>query len=165
MFNYIDKNGDGQLSRGELHDAFSDHSMTVQASELDGLMEVIDLNGEDQLTLSEWVAATAPQDVVLGTDMLQQVFKYFDRHERGIIRAEDLQEQVGKAATLKDRSEADLQLFEDIIMEATAACNADGSELDFRVFCLMMQKMRVGGGNSRTLVLGDAGNLVEADGR
>ena len=92
MFICIDKNGDGQLSRGELHDAFADHSMNVQASELDGLMEVIDLNGEDQLTLSEWVAATAPQDVVLGTDMLQQVFKYFDRHERGIIRAEDLQE-------------------------------------------------------------------------
>ena len=92
MFNYIDRNGDGQLSRGELNEAFAAHSMNVQGSEMDGLMEVIDLNGEDQLTLSEWVAATAPQDIVLGTDMLQQVFKYFDRRERGIIRAEDLQE-------------------------------------------------------------------------
>ena len=72
---------------------------------------------------------------------------------------------MGKAATLKDRSEADLQLFEDIILEATAACNTDGSELDFQVFCLMMQKMRNGGGNSRSVVLGDSGNLVEVDGR
>ena len=74
MFRVLDVNGDGMLSRKELEDAFAQHGSGVDNGEMDRLMDMIDLGGEDQLSLSEWVAATVSKDVLLAPEMLRRTF-------------------------------------------------------------------------------------------
>ncbi|THD28597.1 hypothetical protein D915_000534 [Fasciola hepatica] len=59
VFNMIDKNKDGRVSRKELSAFFKKNSVKISSKQLKEQIQVLDLNGDGYLSLEELKAAFA----------------------------------------------------------------------------------------------------------
>eukprot|EP01038_Epipyxis_sp_PR26KG_P005845 gene5845-8065_t len=89
LFQSFDKDASGTLSREEFHQAMSTISEDLTPPDIDRLFGLIDIDKNEQISYTEFLAATLdPRDVDL--EELSKAFKLLDENDDGVITREEL---------------------------------------------------------------------------
>ena len=128
MFEHLDKNGDGKLSKEEIIagcKVFSeDGDFDIQS-----IMERCDADGDGFLEYTEFLTATINWKNALSNDRLVAAFKLYDKDGSGKISLKELIDTLGNSGL-------DEKLFSEMI--SIADKNNDG-EIDFEEFKELMK--------------------------
>ena len=140
LFNKIDKNGDGKITKEELYSGFQ-QLMKLSGDELknqvDTVFNNIDNDHNGYIEYEEFVRAAIDKEYFLSNDFLMFAFNYFDRDHNGNITLEEIKNLFCQNSNNKYSQEAQNQLkkcFKEIDV------NGDG-ELSFDEFVLMMKNI------------------------
>ena len=140
LFNKIDKNGDGRITKEELYSGFQ-QLMKLSEDELKNQVDTafanIDTDHNDYIEYEEFVRAAIDKEYFLSNDFLKFAFNYFDRDHNGNITLEEIKNLFCQNDNNKCSQEAQNQLkkcFNEIDV------NGDG-ELSFDEFVLMMKNI------------------------
>ena len=132
VFQTIDKDGDGKLSREELLEEYSKTSADP-SEDVDRIMKAVDTDNNGFIDYSEFIKATLDRRQLLSAANLQRAFKAFDRDESGSISAQELKAMLQGSAVIEE------QVWAQIIEEIDQ--NGDG-EIDLEEFqTLLFSKM------------------------
>ena len=131
VFKKVDKNGDGLLSRREIRKALEGHTK-FSDEEINSLIEKVDLDRNDKVNYSEFLAATIDWEKEMSRDRLEKAFKALDADHSGKISKEELMAAFGGSHMSSSH-------FEEMINEADT--NGDG-EIDLEEFCNYMCKLK-----------------------
>jgi calcium-dependent protein kinase len=129
VFNRLDTNRDGRLSREEL---IAGYAKTMSAEDaltrVDDIMRYIDVDGSGFIEFTEFIAATMQFKSVHAKQTLQQAFQYFDRDRSGKISADEVKqilgsdsdhqaiwEEITKLGDLNGDGEIDIDEFKELI--------------------------------------------------
>lgn len=140
LFNQIDKNGDGKISREELVDGlqlFLKLSGKKLKEEVETIFSNIDTDHNDYIEYEEFVRAAIDKEYFLNENFLRFAFNYFDSDQSGAITLEEITNLFYQNDKNKKDSKAQEQLrkcFEEIDI------NGDG-ELSFDEFMTMMKNI------------------------
>jgi calcium-dependent protein kinase len=128
IFRQFDKNGDGRLSKAELHDAYENFSSAIDL-DFQSIMEQCDADGNGYIDYTEFLTATVDWHKALSNERLTSAFKMYDRDGDGKISLKELVETLGNSG-----------LDEDVLVEmiSLADKNHDG-EIDFEEFRELMK--------------------------
>lgn len=131
LFQQIDINGDGILTREEIINGYK-FSMPFEdiESQIDDILNEVDLDKNGTIDYSEFVMATLDKKFLLNEEILDNTFKMFDRDGGGSISLLEIKQTLGKAV--------DYQSISEMINEFDL--NGDG-EISFDEFHLMMRKL------------------------
>ena len=140
LFNKIDKNGDGKISKEELYSGFQ-QLLKLSEDELKNQVDTafanIDTDHNDYIEYEEFVRAAIDKEYFLSNEFLKFAFNYFDRDHNGNITLEEIKNLFCQNDNNKYSQEAQKQLkkcFKEIDV------NGDG-ELSFDEFVLMMKNI------------------------
>jgi calcium-dependent protein kinase len=128
MFQAIDKNGDGKLSKNELQDAYDNFPNNFDF-DLEEIMERCDADGSGFIDYTEFLTAAVDWQRALSNERLVMAFKLYDRDGDGKIALWELAETLGNSGL-------DEEVLTDMI--AAADKNHDG-EIDFEEFKEIMK--------------------------
>ena len=131
VFKKVDKNGDGLLSRREIRKALEGHTK-FSDEEIAALIEKVDLDRNDKVNYSEFLAATINWEKEMSRERLEKAFKALDADHSGKISREELMAAFGGSHMSSSH-------FEEMINEADT--NGDG-EIDLEEFCNYMCKLK-----------------------
>ena len=131
VFKKVDKNGDGLLSRREIRKALEGHTK-FSDEEIATLIEKVDLDRNDKVNYSEFLAATINWEKEMSRDRLEKAFRALDADHSGKISKEELMAAFGGSHMSSSH-------FEEMINEADT--NGDG-EIDLEEFCNYMSKLK-----------------------
>ncbi|CAD8190994.1 unnamed protein product [Paramecium octaurelia] len=95
IFQEIDKNGDGTVSKDELYQAYLKiHKGDKLAAEtvVEELFPQLDANGSGIVDFSEFITATINKEKSLSRQRIEQSFKLFDLDGNGLITKQELNE-------------------------------------------------------------------------
>ncbi|CAK91783.1 unnamed protein product (macronuclear) [Paramecium tetraurelia] len=95
IFQEIDKNGDGTVSKDELYQAYLKiHKGNKLAAEtvVEELFPQLDANGSGIVDFSEFITATINKEKSLSRQRIEQSFKLFDLDGNGLITKQELNE-------------------------------------------------------------------------
>ena len=141
LFNRIDKNGDGKISREELFDGLLHFLKSPTADKLKSQVEQIfnniDTDHNNYIEYEEFVRAAIDKEYFLSDAILQFAFNYFDRDRNGTIGLDEIRNLFYQNDKNKHNVEAQQQLkkcFEEIDV------NGDGV-LSFDEFVKMMKNI------------------------
>ena len=94
LFNQIDKNGDGKISKDELFNGLQPYKKEISDDELrkqvDIIFNNIDSDHNGYLEYEEFVRAAIDKDHFLSVNFLQFAFNYFDKDHDGEITLEEV---------------------------------------------------------------------------
>ena len=80
MFQQLDENGDGKLSKQEVLNGYEEvFGIPINEEEVDKMFNEIDMDGNGTIDYTEFVMATMNEKTVLTNDKLEQAFKMFDK--------------------------------------------------------------------------------------
>ncbi|CAD8053170.1 unnamed protein product [Paramecium sonneborni] len=93
-FQSMDKNKDGQLSKEELIQAYTQvFKDELKAKHLvDEIFDQIDQNNSGKISYTEFLVASAKQNTILSKTKIDQAFKMFDKDGNGVITKAELQD-------------------------------------------------------------------------
>jgi calcium-dependent protein kinase len=141
LFNQIDKNGDGKISKDELFNGLQPYKKEVSDDELrkqvDIIFNNIDSDHNGYLEYEEFVRAAIDKDHFLSVNFLQFAFNYFDKDHDGEITLEEVKNKFFLNDKNKNSIKAQEQLqksFNEIDI------NGDG-KLSFEEFGKMMENI------------------------
>ena len=140
LFNRIDKNGDGQISKEELCKGLEDF-LKLSGRELQEKVDIIfnniDADHNGYIEYEEFIRAAIDKEYFLSENFLRFAFEYFDRDKNGEITFKEVKQLFFQNDKNKNNSEAQKQIwknFDDIDI------NGDGI-LSFDEFVKMFRKI------------------------
>lgn len=131
VFEWIDKNGDGNITLKELKDGLKD---VKNKDELMSIMEGADTDGSGTINYTEFIAATMEQNLYLKEENLRTAFQMFDKDGSGKISIEEMKLALG--AELEGQTDDETE-WQKLVSEVDI--DGDG-EIDFEEFIAMMRK-------------------------
>jgi calcium-dependent protein kinase len=141
LFNKIDKNGDGKITREELFNGLQPYKKEITDEELrkqvDTIFNNIDTDHNNHIEYEEFVRAAIDKNNFLSVNFLQFAFNYFDKDHDGGITYEEVKNKFYQNDKNKNSYKAQEQLqkaFNDIDI------NGDG-KLSFEEFGKMMENI------------------------
>lgn len=131
VFQSIDTNGDGKLSRQELLAEYEKTMSTEEAkNEVNAIMEKVDTDGSGFIDYTEFLRAAVDMRKMLNTGTLASAFAVFDTDGSGRISAEELRKALGNEV------DSEANVWKDIIKEVDQ--NGDG-EIDLAEFTALLK--------------------------
>jgi len=141
LFNQIDKNGDGKISKDELFNGLQPYKKEISDDELKKQVDIIfnniDSDHNGYLEYEEFVRAAIDKDHFLSVNFLQFAFNYFDKDHDGEITLEEVKNKFFLSDKNRNNAKAQEQLqqsFNEIDI------NGDG-KLSFEEFGKMMENI------------------------
>ncbi len=132
MFQSLDTNGDGVLSREEIYEGYRQTLGDVEArKEVDRIMDEIDMDKNGTIDYNEFVLAATNRQKLLNKEKLESTFKIFDKDGNGTISKEEIK-------SLLCAKTDDKKLIDEIVKEVDQ--NGDG-EISLNEFKEMMKKL------------------------
>ena len=132
MFQSLDANGDGVLSRDEIFEGYKQTLGEIEAKkEVDRIMSEVDIDNSGTIDYNEFVMAATNRQKMLNKEKLEATFKVFDKDGSGTISADEIK------ALLCSKNE-NKKAVEDLIKEVDQ--NGDG-EISLAEFKEMMKKL------------------------
>ena len=141
LFNQIDKNGDGKISKDELFNGLQSYKKDISFDELKKQVDIIfnniDSDHNGYLEYEEFVRAAIDKDHFLSVNFLQFAFNYFDKdHDREITL-----EEVKNKFFLNDKNKNSLKAQDQLQKSFNEIdINGDG-KLSFEEFAKMMENI------------------------
>jgi calcium-dependent protein kinase len=123
IFEKLDENQDGKLSKEELLKGYSEFSDTFSI-EVEKILENCDIDGNGYLEYSEFLTATINRQMTLSRERLKAAFKSYDQDGNGKITLNEFSSTFRGTGIEED-------LIKELIQEADK--NNDG-EIDFEEF-------------------------------
>ena len=141
LFNLIDKNGDGRITREELFNGLQPYKKELSDDELrkqvDTIFNNIDTDHNNYLEYEEFVRAAIDKDHFLSVNFIQFSFNYFDKDNNGEITYEEVKNKFCQSDKNKNSYKAQEQLKEAFNQ---IDINGDG-KLSFEEFGEMMKNI------------------------
>jgi calcium-dependent protein kinase len=131
VFKKVDTNGDGLLNRKEILRALEGYTK-FSDDEIREFIEKVDLDRNDKINYSEFLAATIDWEKEMSRRRLVKAFKALDSDHSGKISKDELMAAFGGSHLSSSH-------FEEMIAEADT--NNDG-EIDLEEFCNLMCKLK-----------------------
>jgi len=132
-FEIIDKDGDGVITSEELYEVLKQVDQNISREEVKEVIMAVDVNGDDVLTLDEFLSARINRKVMQKEERLRKLFKCLDLDDSGLLNVAEV-----CAALESARGKKVLEMeVEKLIKEADV--NNDG-EIDYEEFLAMFNK-------------------------
>ena len=126
VFNRIDKNNDGKLSREELISEYTKTLGLIQAEyEVERIMKEVDTDHNGFIDYNEFLKAAIDTRKILSSENLRSAFRNFDKDFSGKISANELKRVISERNLLQNQN------WSQIIKEVDE--NGDG-EIDLEEF-------------------------------
>merc|ERR1711994_68434 len=129
-FNMIDVDGDGIVDSKELLKVMGDLDPDITPDEIREIMVACDYNGDNELSLDEFLSARINRKVVQKEERLRKLFKCLDLDESGNLSREEISAALESVQGRQLTSEEAGKLIED------ADLNKDGV-IDYEEFLAM----------------------------
>jgi calcium-dependent protein kinase len=134
IFEQLDENGDGKLSKDELVNGYSKFLSHKNAERVvEKIMEEVDTDNNGYIDYNEFLKAAVDMKKIASTENLQVAFNFLDRDGSGTITLEELK----SALQIEGEDEA---MWEQIIKQVDT--NGDG-EIDMDEFTAILQKIKI----------------------
>jgi len=136
LFNQIDINDDGKISKDELYNALKDRlNIKDLKKEIDIIFRNLDMDGNGYIEYEEFIRAAVNKEFFVSDEVIEFAFKFFDKDNSGDITYDEIKE-VFKDSMIK-KSKEDISLKK-IINEVDK--NGDGV-ISYEEFVLAMKKL------------------------
>ena len=140
LFNNIDKNGDGQITRDELYKGFEKY-LNISGKDLQDKVNIIfnNIDGDHNgyVEYEEFIRAAVDKEYFLSDTFLRYAFDYFDRDKNGEISFNEVKTLFFQNDNNKHNSEIQKQLLKNF---KEIDINEDGV-LTFKEFVKMSKKI------------------------
>ncbi len=130
LFLEMDDDKSGTITIDELRKGLDHHGAHLAKSEVEALMDSLDVDGSHELTYGEFMAATVQMHKLESQQNLHQAFEDFDDDGSGTITPEELAHKLVELGVKASREEV-LAMIEEV------DTNHDGS-IDFNEFVTLM---------------------------
>ena len=94
IFNSIDLDNQGTISKEELRSAFKNNKIDISEERLIKIMELFDNDGNDEIDYKEFLLAGLKDYVTIDNELLGEVFDTFDSENDGFISVGDLEKMM-----------------------------------------------------------------------
>lgn len=137
LFNQMDVNGDGKISKQELYAGLSRHfpNNELLLKDCDEIFKNIDGDNNGYLEYEEFVRAAIDKSMFLDEHFLKFAFRYFDKDNSGEITLEEIEEVFADSITTKGNYNAQLKKI-----LAEVDLNGDGI-ISFEEFATIMKNI------------------------
>eukprot|EP00826_Nyctotherus_ovalis_P048980 TRINITY_DN5843_c0_g1_i14.p1 TRINITY_DN5843_c0_g1~~TRINITY_DN5843_c0_g1_i14.p1 ORF type:complete len:482 (-),score=166.20 TRINITY_DN5843_c0_g1_i14:125-1570(-) len=118
MYQRLDRDGDGKISKEEFVDGYGKLCKGISKEELGEIFTVIDMNKSGQIDYNEFLAAAISESVILTEKNIKEAFNVMDKDKNGTITLDEVKELYIPEKGLSD------EVFKAIVKEADT--NNDG---------------------------------------
>jgi len=92
MFQRLDKDGDGKISKEEFVDGYSELCKGISKDELAQIFLAIDTNKSGQIDYNEFLAAAISDSIILTEKNIKETFDVIDKDKNGLITLDEVKE-------------------------------------------------------------------------
>ena len=135
LFNLFDENSDGKVTLNELIDGMKVIcGSDVASDEIENIFNNLDTDQNNYIEFEEFLKAAVDKRIFLNDNIIKFAFNYFDKHKKGEIFYEDIEEVFKNNVKSEDVGE----ILREIISEVDS--NKDG-KISFDEFWQLIVKM------------------------